>query len=60
MKWMIPLALAAIASPAAAAVNLVTNGGFEAPTTTPGGVIVVNSGDSFTAGMSLVVAKTSS
>ena len=48
MKSMIPLALAAIASPAAAAVNLVTNGGFEAPTTTPGGLIMVNSGDSFT------------
>jgi len=49
MKPMVILALAAaIASPAAAAVNLVTNGGFEAPATTPGSFILVNGGSSFT------------
>lgn len=49
MKTMIMLALvAAAATPAAAAVNLVVNGGFETPVTNPGSFIQVNGGGSFT------------
>ncbi len=42
------IAGAAIASPATAAVNLVVNGGFEAPATSAGSYIQVNGGGSFT------------
>jgi hypothetical protein len=42
------IASAVIAAPATAAVNLVVNGGFEAPVTSPGSFVQVNGGNSFT------------